>query len=182
MTRSAAPPDPALVIRAAGESDAAAIAAIYAHHVAHGTATFDTAAPDAVATREKILMVAARGWPWLVACRDGRVVGYAYATQFRDRPAYAHACEDSIYLAPDMIGCGIGRVLLSALIDAAEAAGFRQMLAVVGGPEPASIALHAALGFTHAGRMRSVGRKFDRWLDTVYLQRALGQGDSTAPD
>ena len=107
------------------------------------------------------------------------MIGYAYATQFRDRPAYAETCENSIYVAPDDAGRGVGSALMEALLPAAADAGFRQMIAVVGGDEPASIALHEKFGFTVAGRMRDVGRKFGRLLDTVYLQRAL-DGDEIA--
>lgn len=169
-------------IRAATTEDAARIAAIYAHHVAHGTATFDTVPMSGNAMADKIEAIVARGCPFLVAEDSDRVVGYAYAAPFRDRPAYAATVEDSIYLDPDCTGRGIGKLLLLALIDACEAAGFRQMIAVAGGGEPASVALHAACGFTHAGTMHSVGRKFGRWLDTVYMQRALGPGDGAPPD
>jgi phosphinothricin acetyltransferase len=168
-------------IRIAGIDDAPAIAAIYAHHVRHGTATFDTVARTPAETAAKIRDCANREWPFLVATHAGAVIGYAYATQFRDRPAYAAACENSIYLHPDHLGQGVGKVLLRALLTAAEQAGFRQMIAVIGGGEPASVALHAALGFAHAGTMHAVGRKFGRWLDTVYMQIALGAGDTTAP-
>jgi phosphinothricin acetyltransferase len=161
-------------IRPVRPDDAASIAAIYAHHVLHGTATFDTEPPEVAAWRDKIASIAARGWPFVVAERDGAVVGYAYATQFRDRPAYAETCENSIYLAPDQLGRGIGSRLLPALVEAARQAGFRQMIAVIGGGEPASVALHAKCGFVHAGRMIGVGRKFGRILDTIYMQRALG--------
>jgi phosphinothricin acetyltransferase len=171
-----------LTIRPARPDDASAIAAIYGHHVAYGTASFDTDARTEAETAAKIIECSARGWPFLVAELDGPVIGYAYATQFRDRPAYASTCENSIYVAPAAIGQGVGTRLLAALIEAAEAAGFRQMIAVVGGAEPSSIALHSRAGFVEAGRMRSVGRKFGRWLDTVYLQRGLGNGDSTPPD
>ena len=122
------------------------------------------------------------GWPFLVAEADGEVVGYAYATQFRDRPAYRSTCENSIYISPQHVGCGVGTLLLNALITAATSAGFRQMIAVIGGAEPASVALHAKAGFVEAGRMRSVGRKFGRWLDTLYMQLSLGAGDKHAPE
>lgn len=168
-------------IRPACRADADGIAAIYAHHVRHGTATFDTVPRSRADTEAKIGECIARGWPFLVAERDGAVIGYAYAVQFRERPAYGATCENSIYIHPDHLGRGVGKALLSALLAAAEAAGFRQMIAVVGGGEPASVALHAGLGFSHAGRMRSVGRKFGRWLDTVYMQTALGVGDSQPP-
>lgn len=168
---------PEVAIRPAREGDAQAIAAIYAWHVANGTATFDTVAPDACVWAEKIADFAARGFPFLVAEREGGVVAYAYAARFRDRAAYAHTCEDSIYVAHDARGGGIGRVLLHALIEAARRAGFEQMIAVIGGGEPASVALHGKCGFVHAGRMRNVGRKFGRLLDTVYMQCDLREED-----
>ena len=168
-------------IRPALVADAEAIAAIYAHHVAHGTASFDTTARTIEETAAKICHCDERAWPFLVAEFDGQVVGYAYATQFRDRPAYASTCENSIYIDPAAVGRGLGTRLLSALIDASVKAGFRQMIAVVGGAEPASIGLHRKLGFREAGRMQSVGRKQGRWLDTVYLQLALGEGDRRPP-
>ena len=161
---------PETAIRPACPDDAQAIAAIYAWHVANGTATFDTAAPDAQAWVARIAEITARGWPFLVADCGDTVRGYCYATQFRDRAAYAHTCEDSIYVAHDARGGGIGSALLVALIDAARASGFAQMIAVIGGGEPASVALHRKCGFVHAGRMRDVGRKFGRLLDTVYMQ------------
>jgi len=160
-------------IRTATPADAEAIAAIYAHHVLHGTASFDTEPPDAHFWREKVNASVARCWPFLIAEIDGEVAGYAYATQFRDRPAYAHTCEDSIYVAPDRTGQGVGSILLEALIDLAKEHEFEQMIAVIGGAEPASVALHTKCGFVEAGRMRNVGRKFGRALDTLYMQREL---------
>jgi phosphinothricin acetyltransferase len=165
-----------MIVRDARWDDAPGIAAIYAHHVLHGTATFDTEAPSVDTWRAKILDISARGWPMLVSERGGVVTGYAYATQFRDRPAYAATCENSIYVAPDALGGGIGSALLRELLARASQAGFEQMIAVIGGGEPASVALHAKLGFAHAGRMRDVGRKFGRLLDTVYMQRTLSGG------
>jgi len=173
--------EPGILIRQAKPEDADSVAAIYGYHVAHGTASFDTTPRTVTETVAKIADCNARGWPFLVAEQDGRLVGYAYATQFRDRPAYASTCENSIYLDPIAIGHGVGTLLLAALIEASEKAGFRQMIAVVGGAEPASIALHRKLGFRLAGRMLSVGRKHGRWLDTVYLQLALGDGDAVPP-
>lgn len=160
-------------IRPVAPQDAEAIAAIYDHHVRHGTASFDREGPTASQWADKISAVLDRGWPFLVAERDGAVAAYAYATQFRDRPAYAHTCENSIYVAPDSVGQGIGSALLSALIAAARDSGFEQMIGVIGGGEPASIALHARCGFVERGRMKDVGVKFGRRLDTVYMQRAL---------
>jgi phosphinothricin acetyltransferase len=163
-------------IRPVRPDDAASIAEIYAHHVLHGTATFDVEPLGTEEWHEKIVSIVARGWPFLVAERDGKVVGYAYATQFRDRAAYAETCENSIYIAPDSLGQGIGSHLLPALLEAARASGFGQMIAVIGGGEPGSVALHAKCGFTHAGRMVDVGRKFGRLLDTIYMQRTVGDG------
>lgn len=162
-----------LEIRDAALEDAPAITAIYAHHVLHGTATFDIDPPDSGFWRDKIADMAARGWPFVVADAGDGAIGYAYAAQFRDRPAYREACEDSIYIAPEAMGCGVGRLLLTALLERATAAGFREMLAVIGGAEPASVALHARLGFVETGRMRNVGIKFGRRLDTLYMQRSM---------
>lgn len=163
----------AIECRAVCGEDATAIAAIYAHHVLHGTGTFDTVPVAVDDWRARIADITARGWPFLVAHAGGQVVGYAYAAQFRDRAAYRTACEDSIYIAEEARGQGVGAVLLSALIAAAPAAGFREMVAVIGGPEPASVALHARLGFTEAGRLRNVGVKFGRALDVVLMQRGV---------
>lgn len=170
-------------IRTASLSDASACAAIYNHHVLHGTATFETEPVSAADMTARMAKVLDAGSPWLVAVNgEGELIGYAYAAQFRERPAYRFACENSIYIANAARGQGVGTALLQALLLAAEAAGYRQMLAVVGGAEPASEALHARAGFTVAGRMRSVGRKHGRWLDTLYMQRALGPGDGEAPE
>ena len=169
-------------IRSAVAADAAMIADIYDHHARYGTASFDSAGPGEGEMSAKISKAAEKGWPFLVAEQEGEIRGYAYATQFRDRPAYVFACENSVYVHPDHMGQGIGRTLLAALIDAAERAGFRQMIAVIGGGEPASIVIHRSAGFSDAGRMRSVGHKFGRWLDTVYMQRALGPGDAKPPE
>ena len=172
-----------LGILPATPADAAACADIYAHYVLHGTASFETEPPDAAEMTARMGKVLDAGSPWLVA-RDpaGEVVGYAYASQFRDRPAYRFACENSVYIRHDRRGEGVGRALLALLIVAAERAGFRQMIAVIAGAQPASVRLHAACGFAETGRMRSVGRKHGQWLDTLYMQRALAQGDATPPE
>ena len=170
-----------IAIRSAVPKDAAAIAGIYAHHVLHGTATYELVPPSEVDFETKIAAITERGWPFLVACEGHDVAGYAYATQFRDRPAYAYACENSIYVAHDLRGRGTGRLLLTALLAAAEDYGFRQMVAVIGGAEPASIALHRACGFGEVGRMPGMGWKANRWLDSVYMQIALGGGTATPP-
>ena len=162
-----------LIIRDADEDDAGAIAAIYAHHVLHGTASYDVEAPPAEFHSDKIRRIAAAGWPFLVAELDKVVAGYAYVTQFRDRAAYRFTAENSIYVHPEWMSRGIGKALLGALLDHATACGFRTIIAVIGGAEPASIALHAALGFREAGRLKGVGWKHERWLDSVYMQIEL---------
>jgi L-amino acid N-acyltransferase YncA len=162
-----------LIVRDAATNDASNIAAIYAHHVLTGTATYDFDAPDSVFWKMKIADVQSRGWPFLVADDGDMIIGYAYATQIRDRPGYRYTCEDSIYVHPDHVGQGLGSALLTALIDASRDAGFGQMVAVIGGAEPASVAVHARAGFREVGRLSNVGFKFGRYLDNVYMQRAL---------
>lgn len=160
------------MIRSAAAADACPIAAIYAHHVLHGTATFDLEPPPADFWTAKIVDLRARDCPFLVTENDGAVTGYAYVAPFRDRAAYARTCENSIYVRADNVGNGIGSALLRALIDASTRR-FSEMLAVIGGGEPASVALHARAGFRHVGRMERVGEKFGRLLDTVYMQKTL---------
>jgi L-amino acid N-acyltransferase YncA len=171
-----------IAIRPAVGGDAEDIASIYAEHVRTGTASFDTVARTVGETARKIADITGKSWPFLVATRGAEVTGYAYVIQFRDRAAYSFTCEDSIYVRSDQAGKGVGSMLMHALIEAATQYGFRQMMAVIGGGEPASVALHAKMGFQDAGRMRSVGRKFGRWLDTVYMQLELGEGDTAPPD
>ena len=163
----------AVTIRPVEEADAEAIAAIYAHHVLHGTASYEIEPPSIEETIAKIRRVIEPGWPFVVAEEEGVVAGYAYATQFRDRAAYRFACEDSIYVAADKARRGLGRMLLEALIDRSALFGFRTIVAVVGGAEAASIALHESCGFREVGRLKNVGFKFGRWLDSVYMQRDL---------
>lgn len=172
----------AIVIRKALQKDAPTIQEIYAHHVLNGTASFDTVPRTLAEIEERIVSISSRGWPFLVAEEAGDVHGYAYVTQFRDRAAYASTCENSIYIRFDKRGFGIGKILLAELVKQSNTFGFRQMIAVIGGGEPASIAVHTSLGFAHAGRMKSVGRKKGKWLDTVYMQLPLGDGDSSAPE
>lgn len=172
----------AMTVRDARPGDAAAIAAIYAYHVLNGTASYDTEPPSVEHFAAKVRDVQGAGWPFLVAEEPGGpLTGYAYATQFRDRAAYAFTCENSIYVDAGWHGRGIGRKLLLTLIERAEAAGFRQMVAVIGGAEPASVRLHERCGFDAVGRIHSAGWKKSRWLDNVYMQRALGAGSSTPP-
>lgn len=169
--------------RPATPADVAEITAIYGHHVLHGTASYEIDPPNKAGMAARLARIQGAGWPWLVAASsDGELLGYAYASQFRDRAAYRFVCENSIYVRHNRRGQGVGKALLSALIEAATACGFRQMIAVIGGAEPASIALHAALGFSPAGRLEAIGRKHGRWLDTVYMQLPLGPGSSVPPE
>ena len=163
-------------------SDAPEIAAIYAHHVIHGTASWEIEPPRPEEMSARVAKVLEAGWPWLVARdADGAMLGYAYAAQYNPRSGYRYACEDSIYLRHDALGRGIGTLLLARLIEASAAWGFRQMIAGIAGSEPASVALHARAGFVEVARLRSVGRKHGQWLDVIYMQRALGPGDSAPP-
>lgn len=170
-------------IRDATEADLPVITAIYAHHVRTGTGTFEEEPPDEAEMAERLARVARNGWAWLVAeAPDGTVQGYAYYAQFRDRSAYRHSAEDAIYVRDDVRGQGVGKALVEALLARAEAAGFRQMFAVIGDSENAgSIGLHASLGFRQVGVMKSAGAKFGRWLDVVFMQRTLGAGDRAPP-
>ena len=162
------------MIRVATLADAAAVVAVYAPEVLHGTATFEIDPPDAAEMAVRMAKVFDAGWPWLVFEADGVIAGFAYAAQFRDRPAYAHTCENSIYIAAGQQRCGIGKALLAALIDASRDAGFREIVAVIGdAANYASIGLHRAAGFRDAGLLTDVGLKFGRWLDVVYMQRRI---------
>jgi L-amino acid N-acyltransferase YncA len=173
---------PALLIRPSEPHDVAAIAAIYDWNVRHGTGTFELEAPDETETARRRDDVLARGLPWLVAERQGRVLGYAYANQFRPRRAYRYCLEDSIYLAPDAQRQGVGRPLLAELLARCEARGARQMLAVIGDAANAgSVGVHRACGFEDVGAFKAAGWKFGRWLDVVLMQKALGEGASSAP-
>ncbi|RBY74793.1 GNAT family N-acetyltransferase [Blastococcus sp. TF02-09] len=161
-------------IRPAIPDDAAAIAGIYAHYVEHSVATFDLTAPDVAFWTAKVADLAGAGWPFLVAADEGGIAGFAYVAPWRVKPAYRQTVEDTIYLAPGRTGRGIGRALLGALLDAARAAGARQVIAVVAdGGDESSVRLHGACGFVEAGRLRAVGFKHGRWLDTLLLQADL---------
>lgn len=169
-------------IRAARDGDVAAIAAIYAHHVTNGLGSFEETAPAVEEMARRHADIVGRGFPYLVAERDGRVVGYAYCSQYRPRPGYRFSVEDSIYVAPDQTGAGIGSLLLPRLIDAATALGARQMIAVIGdSANDGSIRLHARFGFRRIGVIEAVGFKRGRWVDSVLMQRALGEGATTLP-
>lgn len=171
-----------LTLRPSSEQDLAAITVIYGHHVLHGTGTFETTPPTEAEMTARRADVLARGLPWLVAEQHGRVLGFAYCQWFKPRPAYRYSAEDSIYLHPDAAGKGIGRQLLTALMHQAEAAGVRKLIAVIGDSGNAgSIGVHRTLGFQQVGVIKSCGWKFDRWLDIVLMDKAIGAGDSTHP-
>jgi len=166
-----------MLIRPANRSDAAALAAIYGHHVLHGFGSFEEIPPSAETMAERWAAVRARGLPYLVCETDGQVAGFAYAGPYRPRSAYRYTVEDSVYVAPGLHGRGLGRALLSAVIADCEALGLRRMLAIIGDSGNAgSIALHRSLGFRPAGVLEAVGFKAGRWLDSVILQRDLGAG------
>lgn len=169
-------------IRPSLESDVPAIAAIYAHAVTNGLATFELEAPSAAEMAARWATIAGDGFPFLTAERDGAILGYAYAAEYRSRPAYRFTVEDSVYVSPLFQGRGVGRALLAQLIERCEALGFRSMVAVIGDTASAgSIRLHETLGFTHAGGLENVGYKHGRWLATVLMQRPLGQGAASPP-
>ncbi|MDW8847707.1 GNAT family N-acetyltransferase [Erwinia sp. MMLR14_017] len=160
----------------------AGIAEIYAWHVEHGLATFETEPPTAEEMQLRLSNVLQSGGYWLVALEADRVLGYCYLAPYRPRYAYRFTLEDSIYLHPGAAGRGIGRALLGKALNLAEADGFRQVVAIIGNSEnAASLALHRALGFQLTGVLKSVGFKHGRWLDTVMMQCTLGAGDTTLP-
>ncbi|MBU1375974.1 MAG: GNAT family N-acetyltransferase [Alphaproteobacteria bacterium] len=172
-----------MIIRAATVEDADALAAIYGHHVLHGFGTFEEEPPSPAEMETRRAAVADRGLPYLVAEDGGLVLGFAYAGPFRLRQAYRYTVEDSVYIAPDAVGRGVGRAVLSAVIDACAGLGIRQVVAVIGDSgNAASVGLHRALGFEDAGVGKSFGFKHGRWVDIVWMQKALNGGDQTAPD
>ena len=172
-----------MLIRESTARDVAAVTAIYAHHVRHGTASFETEPPDEAEVARRRAAVVAAGLPYLVAEIDGAVAGYAYASPYRPRRAYRFTVEDSIYLDPAASGKGIGTALLERLIAECARWGARQMIAVIGGSDnAASMRLHARFGFRHAATLEAVGYKFGRWVDSVIMQRAIGAGSTEAPE
>jgi phosphinothricin acetyltransferase len=163
-------------------ADMPAVQAIYAHHVLHGLATFEEVPPSVDDLLMRRASVMDLGLPFLVAELDGQIVGYSYAAPYRPRPAYRFCIEDSVYVAEDRVGIGIGSALLQALVARCECGSWRQMLAIVGDSRnAASIALHRRMGFRQAGILTAVGFKLGRWVDTVVMQRALGAGDDVPP-
>jgi len=168
-------------IRPVREADLAEIQGIYAHHVQHGTGSFEEVPPSVEEIADRVAHVTGQGWPWLVADDATGVLGYSYLTRFRPRAAFRYCAENAVYVRPDVRGQGVGKILVAHLIEAATAAGFRQMVAVIGDSDNVgSIGVHASLGFQRTGTLRAAGWKFGRWLDVVYMQRALG-GDAADP-
>lgn len=177
-----------LTLRPARTTDLPQITAIYAHAVLNGTASYEYEPPSLTEMTARFTHITANNFPYLVAQDDGpsgeqKVLGYAYASHFRTRPAYRFMVEDSIYVAPDSQGLGIGTLLLAELLARCEASGFRQMIAVIGDADVnlASARLHAIMGFTECGRIKGSGFKFNRWCDTLLMQRALNGGAETHP-
>jgi len=169
-------------LRDAVPADLAAIQAIYAHHVATGLASFEEEGPSVDEMRRRFDDVRSRGLPYLTAEYAGQIAGYGYCTLYRARSAYRYALEDSVYVRQDMVGRGVGRLVLAELIRRCEALGYRQMIAVIGdSANEASIGVHASQGFLRVGTLRSSGYKFGRWVDSVLMQRPLGSGDGTKP-
>ena len=172
-----------LIVRASTEADIARCAEIYGHYVLHGTASFEVDPPDMAEMKKRRGTVLDLGLPHLVAEKQGRVLGYAYAGNWRPRPAYKFSVEDSIYIDKDAVGRGVGKALLPVLIEQCTAIGKRQMVAVIGdSAQTPSIRLHAGCGFEMVGTLKSIGFKLGRWLDSVLMQRALGTGDTKPPE
>ncbi|SOZ13281.1 Phosphinothricin N-acetyltransferase [Cupriavidus taiwanensis] len=186
---TAAPRDPGtrrpFTLRDAIRADIAAIHAIYAHHVLHGRASFEEVPPSVDEMQLRLAEVHRKGLPYLVAERDGEVLGYAYASAYRARSAYRFAIEDSIYIDHRRIGEGLGQALLAALIARCETGPWRQMVAVIActaaGEGAGSLAVHERLGFRTVGRLEAVGFKHGQWIDTVLMQRVLGTGATSLP-
>jgi L-amino acid N-acyltransferase YncA len=171
-----------VAIRPASAGDLPFVTEIYTHAVLHGTATFELIPPDLAEMTRRFKALMDGGFPYLVAVLEDRVAGYAYAGPYRPRPAYRFTVENSVYLQPAIHRRGIGLQLMVRLIAECEARGYRQMIAVIGDSANAgSIGVHTKTGFQMIGTHPNVGRKFGRWLDTVMMQRALGEGATTVP-
>jgi phosphinothricin acetyltransferase len=171
-----------ILVRPSSKSDLDAISAIYAHAVTHGTASFELEPPDKLEMVRRRAALMEGGYPYLVAEKDGAILGYAYAGAYRTRPAYRSTVEDSIYVAPSAQGQGVGRLLLAALIEECERRDFRLMVAVIGDEESTgSIGLHRRMGFEPVGILKGIGYKHGRWLSTVLMQRPLGRGMQEPP-
>jgi len=170
------------LIRPCQTADLPAVTAIYAHHVTHGSGSFELEPPSLQVMTQRHANISELGLPWLIASRSEEVLGFALAGQFRPRPGFRYLVEDSVYIHADHMGHGLGVALLAELIRCCEQAGKRQMLAVIGdSANTGSIALHTRLGFSHTGLLKASGWKHGRWLDTVLMQRPLGLGHSRDP-
>ena len=170
------------LIRPSRDEDITAITAIYAHHVLHGTGTFETEPPNAADMANRRVDVLSKGLPYLVAEEDGEILGFAYGNWFKPRPAYRYSVEDSVYLAPGLDRKGLGRALLAELLAHCEAAGIRKVMAIIGDSANAgSVGVHRALGFTQVGIVEACGWKFGAWRDIVIMQKTLGPGSSELP-
>ena len=169
-------------IRPSQLADIPAITAIYAHHVLHGTGTFEVDPPTQDDMTSRRADVLSKRLPYLVATEGDKLLGFAYCNWFKPRPAYRFSAEDSIYMAPDAQSRGLGRALLAELMAQAELAGVRKLIAVIGdSANVGSVGVHRSVGFSHVGTLKSCGWKFDRWLDVVMMDKSLGLGDSDAP-
>ena len=169
-------------IRPSRDEDIPAITAIYAHHVLHGTGTFETEPPNEANMTARRADVLSKGLPYLVAEHDGKVAGFAYGNWFKPRPAYRYSLEDSIYLAPDLQRKGLGRALMAELLAQFEAVGIRKVMAIIGDSANAgSVGIHQAFGFTQVGIVESCGWKLGAWRDIVIMQKTLGVGDTQPP-
>jgi L-amino acid N-acyltransferase YncA len=169
-------------IRPATPADITAITAIYGHSVRTGTASFELDPPDEAEMTRRMAALLDGGYPYIAAEIDGVIAGYAYAGSYRPRPAYRFSVEDSIYVDPAAQRRGVGRALLQRLVEECERRGYRQMIAVIGdSAQTPSIELHRAAGFRMIGNIENVGYKFDRWLDSILMQRALGPGATSKP-
>lgn len=170
-------------IRPVDDADMAAIQAIYAHHVLHGLASWEETPPDLAEMIRRRNAIVADGYPYLTADAGGEVLGYAYVSKYRPRPAYRHTVENSVYVAEAAQRRGAGKALLAALIETCTAMGFRRMVAIIGdSANSPSIGLHERAGFAHVGTIPACGHKHGQWLDQVIMQLALGPGDATPPD
>ena len=170
------------LIRPSRDEDITAITAIYAHHVLHGTGTFETEPPSAADMANRRADVLSKGLPYLVAEEDGEILGFAYGNWFKPRPAYRYSVEDSVYLAPGLDRKGLGRALLAELLAHCEAAGIRKVMAIIGDSANAgSVGVHRALGFTQVGIVEACGWKLGAWRDIVIMQKTLGAGGTQPP-
>lgn len=171
------------LIRPSSDADLPAITAIYAHHVLHGTGSFETEPPSVADMMARRADVLSKGLPYLVVEQDGKIAGFAYGNWFKPRPAYRYSVEDSIYMAPELQGKGLGRALLAELMARFEAAGIRKVMAIVGdSANTGSVGIHLALGFTQVGIVDSCGWKFGAWRDIVIMQKTLGLGNTQPPN